>query len=116
MGHVVGGRRAGAEDAQRDGRHPPAPLREAELPVSDGEQLHERVVLSYSEASRTRFLALPEELIEPVRRATGRYRRARARLEEEANAGLAELARSLGPDHTPTPRAPSRRPRSSTTV
>jgi Family of unknown function (DUF6788) len=64
---------------------------------ADGEVLHERVVLSYSEASRTRFVTLPEETIEPVRRARERYRRARARLEREANAGLAVLVSRLGP-------------------
>jgi hypothetical protein len=57
--------------------------------------LHERVVLSYSEASRTRFLTLPEEIIEAVRLATARYRNERARLEAEGNAGLAELVSSL---------------------
>ena len=62
---------------------------------ADGESLHERVVLSYSEASRTRFLTLPEALIEPVRAATARYREERARLEAKGNAGLAELADSL---------------------
>jgi hypothetical protein len=63
----------------------------------DGGVLHERVVLSYSEASRTRFVTLPEEMIEPVRRATERYRRARARLEAEGNAGLAALVSGLSP-------------------
>jgi len=57
--------------------------------------LHERVVLSYSEASRTRFLTLPEEIIDAVRLATARYRNKRARLEAEGNAGLAELVSSL---------------------
>ena len=62
---------------------------------ANGEVLHKRVVLSYSEASKTRFLTLPEELVEPVRQATGRYRAARTRLEEEANDGLSELVRRL---------------------
>jgi hypothetical protein len=53
------------------------------------------VILSYSEASRTRFLTLPEEIIEAVRLATARYRNERARLEAEGNAGLAELVSSL---------------------
>ncbi len=64
---------------------------------ADGELLHERVVLRYSEAGKTRFLTLPEDLIEPVRRATGRYRRERTRLEQEANAGLSALVASLAP-------------------
>lgn len=62
---------------------------------ASGEALHERVVLSFSEASRTRLLTLPADLVEPVRQATARYRRARARLETEANAGLAELVSRL---------------------
>lgn len=81
---------------------------------ADGELLHERVVLSYSEASRTRFVTLPEELVEPVRLATGRYRRARTRLEEQANAGLAELVGNLGRNRRAT--TPSRPPRSSATA
>lgn len=62
---------------------------------AEGEVLHERVVLSYSEASRTRFLTLPEEVIEAVRLATARYRNERARLEAVGNAGLAQLVSSL---------------------
>jgi len=62
---------------------------------AEGEVLHERVVLSYSEASRTRFLTLPEEIIDAVTLATARYRNKRARLEAEANAGLAELVSRL---------------------
>ncbi|MGH3184330.1 MAG: DUF6788 family protein [Streptosporangiaceae bacterium] len=62
---------------------------------ANGETLHERVVISYSEASRTRLVTLPAELVEPVRQATARYRQARTRLETEANAGLAELVSNL---------------------
>lgn len=62
---------------------------------ADGEVLHERVVLSYSEASRTRFVTLPKEVVEPVRLATARYRRARTRLETEGNSGLKALMSSL---------------------
>lgn len=64
---------------------------------AEGEVLHERVVFSYSEASRTRFLTLPEEIIDAVRLATARYRNKRACLEAEGNAGLAELVSSLRP-------------------
>ena len=90
--------RAGAKDAAGDRRYPPAPVREAELPLhKDGEVLHERVVLSYFEASRTRFVTLPKEVVEPVRLATeqARYRRARTRLETEGNSGLKALMSSL---------------------
>lgn len=61
-----------------------------------GEALHESVVLSYSEGSRTKFLMLPDAEVEKVRAATERFRSAKARLEEQANAGLAELAARLG--------------------
>jgi len=61
--------------------------------------LHERVVLSYSEASRTRFVSLPEEMVEPVRQATARYRQARARVEAEGNEGLRTLVESLALRH-----------------
>lgn len=60
-----------------------------------GEALHESVVLSYSEGSRTKFLMLPDAEVEKVRAATERFRSAKARLEEQANAGLAELAARL---------------------
>jgi uncharacterized protein DUF6788 len=58
---------------------------------ANGETLHESIVLSYSEGSRTRFLMLPEVEVESVRAATQRFRAAKARLDEQANAGLAEL-------------------------
>ena len=79
---------------------------------ADGELLHERVVLSYSEAGKTRFLTLPEDLVEPVRRATGRYRKERTRLEQEANAGLLALIAGLNKTRRTT--TPSRPRRSST--
>ena len=66
---------------------------------AEGEVLHERVVLSYSEASRTRFVSLPEEMVEPVRLATARYRQARARVEAEGNEGLRTLVESLALRH-----------------
>lgn len=62
-----------------------------------GEALHESVVLSYSEAGRTRFLMLPPEQVAAVRAATERYRAQKARLLEQANQGLAELVASLAP-------------------
>jgi hypothetical protein len=63
-----------------------------------GEAAHESPVLSYSERGRTRFVMLPADEIEQVRAATERFRAARAALEEQANAGLAELvARLKGP-------------------
>lgn len=65
---------------------------------ASGEAAHESTVLSYSERGRTRFLMLPEGEIDQVRRATERFRAARAALEEQANGGLAELvARLRGP-------------------
>ena len=60
-----------------------------------GEALHEQVLLSYSLASRARSVSLPEELIEPVRAATARYRAARQRLEAEGNVGLETLVGDL---------------------
>ncbi len=60
-----------------------------------GENLHESVVLSYSEAGRTRFLMLPDVEVEAVRAATERFRAAKMQLDEQANAGLAALAARL---------------------
>ena len=79
-----------------------------------GEALHVRAVLSYSRASQTRFLTLPEEVVEPVRQATQRYREARARLEAEGETGLTELVGSLASRPKTTRRAPSRPPTRST--
>ena len=62
-----------------------------------GEELHEQVVLTYSQQSRARSVTLPEELVEPVRAATDRYREERRRLEEKGSAGLARLVGSLRP-------------------
>lgn len=62
-----------------------------------GEDLHESVVLSYSEAGRTRFVMLPPERVAAVRAATERYRRQKAKLQEQADQGLAELVASLAP-------------------
>jgi hypothetical protein len=61
-----------------------------------GEEFHEQVILTYSEQSRARSLSLPVELITPVRQATARYRRARQKLETEANAGLETLVSRFG--------------------
>ena len=62
---------------------------------SDGVSLHESIVLSYSDAGRTRFLMLPEGTLRRVRQATERYRAEKARLEERASQGIAELAATL---------------------
>jgi hypothetical protein len=63
---------------------------------ADGETLHETTVLSYSEAGRTRFVMLPADQMATVKAAAERYRSERARLEDQANAGLAELVAQLG--------------------
>ena len=62
---------------------------------TDGTAPHESTVLSYSEGSKTRFVMLPPEMVEPVRAATRRYAQAKSRLEAEANAGLAELVAAV---------------------
>lgn len=58
---------------------------------SDGKQLHESVVLSYSEVGRNRTVRLAPEEIARVRAAVERYRAEQAALEAEGNAGLAAL-------------------------
>lgn len=63
---------------------------------ASGEELHEQVILTYSKQSRARSVTLPGELIGPVTAATARYRRARQKLEAEANAGLETLVAQLG--------------------
>ncbi len=62
---------------------------------ADGEALHEATVLSYSDGGRTRFVMLAEGDVAAVRAAAERYRSARAALEAQANAGLAELVTRL---------------------
>lgn len=64
---------------------------------ASGEELHEQVILTYSEQSKARSVSLPAELIGPVTTATARYRKARQKLETEANAGLEKLVAQLSP-------------------
>ena len=54
-------------------------------------------MLSYSEGGRTKFVMLPADQVAPVRAAAERYRAERLRLEEQGNAGLAELVAGSGP-------------------
>jgi hypothetical protein len=63
---------------------------------ADGQQLHEATVLSYSEGGRNRTVMLDASEVAAVRAATERYRAARAKLEEQANAGLAALLAGRG--------------------
>jgi hypothetical protein len=58
---------------------------------SDGEQLHESTVLSYSQGGRNRTVMLAPQDVAKVRAAVERYRAAQADLEEQGNAGLAAL-------------------------
>jgi predicted Zn-dependent protease len=58
-------------------------------------ELHEAVVLSYSERGRTRFLMLPASEVAAVRAAAERYRAAEAKLQATGEAGRAALARRL---------------------
>jgi hypothetical protein len=63
---------------------------------ADGEALHESTVLSYSEGGRSRLLMLPPEEVASVSAATEVYRRAKATVEEQGSAGLAQLVARLG--------------------
>ena len=63
---------------------------------ASGEELHESVVLSYSKASRTRFVMLEPEEVDAVRAATERFREARADLVAQAEANLAALLARRG--------------------
>ena len=60
-----------------------------------GGAAHESTVLSYKEGGKTKFLMLPPAEVEPVRMATERFRAAKARLEAQANSGLAQLVARL---------------------
>lgn len=64
---------------------------------ADGESLHESVVLSYSQGSKTHLLMLPAAEVAAVRAATERFRTARARLDSKGEEGLAELVARLRP-------------------
>jgi hypothetical protein len=56
-----------------------------------GEALHESVVLSYSVASKTKFVMLRADEVEAVQAAIERFRSAKAELEARAEQGLASL-------------------------
>jgi len=58
---------------------------------ADGERLHEASVLSYSEGGRNRTVMLGAAEVRAVTAAVERCRAARAKLEAQANAGLAGL-------------------------
>lgn len=58
---------------------------------TDGESLHEATVLSYSKGGRNHTVMLSADQVGPVRAAVDRYRAAQAKLEAQANAGLAAL-------------------------
>lgn len=58
---------------------------------ADGTDLHESPVLSYSEGGKTHFVMLPTGEVAAVRAATRRYQQAKARVEDEDNAGLEAL-------------------------
>jgi hypothetical protein len=64
---------------------------------ASGEEMHQSMVLSFSEAGKTRFVMLPEAEVEAVRQATVRFRTAKASLEAKAEEGLAELLSRLKP-------------------
>lgn len=64
---------------------------------ADGVELHQTTVLSYSDGGRTRFVMLPAGEVSAVRAAVERYRAAKSRVEEQGNAGLAELVARLSP-------------------
>ena len=63
---------------------------------AEGEALHESTVLNYSEGGRSRMLMLAPEEVARVRAATEVYRRAKAAVEDQGSAGLAELVARLG--------------------
>jgi hypothetical protein len=58
---------------------------------AEGQVLHEATVLSYSQGGRNRTLMLAAGQVAAVRAAVARYRAAQAKLEREADAGLAAL-------------------------
>jgi len=61
-----------------------------------GEQLHESVVLSYSERGRTKFVMLPPGEVAAVAAAAERYRAEKAGLERLCAYGLAVPITRLG--------------------
>ena len=71
---------------------------------ADGADLHESTVLSYSEGGKTHFVMLPAGEVAAVRAATRRYQQAKARVEDEANAGLEALIARVAAARRPTGR------------
>lgn len=55
---------------------------------SDGQQLHESTVLSYSTGGRNRTVMLTPQEVAKVEAAVQRYRAAKAALEDQGNTGL----------------------------
>lgn len=71
---------------------------------ADGAELHESTVLSYSEGGKTHFVMLAAGEVAAVRAATRRYQQAKARVEDEANAGLEALIARVAAARRPTGR------------
>lgn len=67
---------------------------------ASGQELHESTLLSYKEAGKTKHLMLPAAEVEPVRKATERFRAAAATVRAEGDAGLAELIARLSQSKT----------------
>jgi hypothetical protein len=63
---------------------------------ASGEELHESTLLSYKQGGKTKHLMLPAVEVEPLRRATERFKAAKSRVEAEGNAGLTEVIARLG--------------------
>jgi hypothetical protein len=76
----------------------------AKCRCADGTDLHESTVLSYSEGGKTHFVMLPAGEVAAVRAATRRYQQAKARVEDEANAGLDALIARVAAARGPTGR------------
>jgi len=85
------------EDRAAMGASPAAaPVVGARMRVRLARDYYETTALNYSQAGRTRTLMLDTGQLAAVRRATERYRKARAKLDAEADAGLATLITTRG--------------------
>ena len=55
---------------------------------ANGQQLHESLVLSYSQNGRSRIVMLNPDQATEVRKAVNRYKKAKTRIEQQGQTGL----------------------------
>ena len=92
---IAGKNPEGAPGGAGLGGGAPAPLRQAQLPLCGRGLAARGDCAQLLRGGPDALVMLPADRVAAVRAATARYHAAKARLEDQANAGLAELVADL---------------------